>query len=130
MDFDEEMDSPCGFSEEKKYENYLQIIRTIHFIEHGERITEDWMEDNKNVILTWRDWIDNFTTLNAEVEDQLFRKKCRDAETIMQYLCHSIRSQKTFDPKTYLIFLHHLKYICDTLFSDDEMEQMMSMLSM
>jgi hypothetical protein len=130
MESDDEMDSPSGFTEEQKYQNYLQLIRAIRFIENRERITEDWMEDNKSTILRWRDWIEDFTTLNAEVEDETFRKKCRDAETIMQYLCHSIRTQKTFDPKTYLIFLHHVKYICDTLFTDAEMEEMMSMLSM
>ena len=128
-DDDDDMHSTTGFTDDQKYEHYLQVVRTIQLIESGTKITEDWMEENKWLILRWRDWINNFAVLNSEVEDEEFRKKCRDSETIIQYLCHSIHSQKTFDPKTYLIFLRHLKYICDSLFTDDEMEELMSMLS-
>lgn len=127
---DDDIDSTVGFTDEQKYEHYLQVVRTLQFIENNNNITEDWMEDNKWQILRWRDWIENFAIINLEIEDADFRKKCRDAETIIQYLCHSIHTQQTFDPKTYLIFLRHLKYICDTIFTDDEMGQLMSMLSM
>lgn len=127
---DDEVDEISGLTDKQKYQNYLQVVRTLKFVETGSRITEDWMEENKWLILRWRDWIENFAILNLEVEDEEFRKKCRDTETIIQYLCHSIHTQQTFDPKTYLIFLRHLKYICDTLFTDDEMEHLMSMLSM
>jgi len=127
---DDDIDSTMGLSEEQKYENYLQIIRNLQFIENDSRITEDWMEDNKWLILRYRDWIEDFTVVNSEIEDPEFRKKCRDTETILQYLCHSIHTQKTFDPKTYLILLRHLKYICESVFTDDEMEHLMSAMSL
>jgi chemotaxis regulatin CheY-phosphate phosphatase CheZ len=127
---DETMDTVSGYSDTEKYQNYMQIINALKHIETGQRITEDWMEDNKWLIEKWRDWIDDYSTINSDMQSRDFRKLCSETETIMQYLIRSIRSTKTFDVKVYTLLLRHMKKICDTIFSDKEMEDLMEMLSM
>lgn len=123
---EDDTDPYSGFTSSEKYANYMQIINVINFFESKSRITEDWMEDNLNIIEKWRDWIGDYSSLHPEVTDKVFRKACVEAETLIQYLIHSIRTTKTFDPKVYMFLANKMKSICDSMFSDDELDALMS----
>ena len=123
---DDMRDSYSGFSDNEKYANYMEIINTIKFFESNGHISEDWMEENKWRIEKWRDWISDYSDIHPEVTDKAFRKACSDAETVLQYLIQCIRSTKTFDTKVYFILLNKLKYICDSMFEEGELENLMS----
>lgn len=124
---DKEMDtdSYSGFTITEKYENYMQILYVINFFGSGGRVSEDWMQENMHLIEKWRDWIGDYSSLHPEVSDKVFRKACSDTETLIQYLVHSIRTTKTFDTKVYLVLANKLKYICDSMFEEGELETLM-----
>uniref|UniRef100_A0A6C0EQM6 Uncharacterized protein n=1 Tax=viral metagenome TaxID=1070528 RepID=A0A6C0EQM6_9ZZZZ len=124
------MDDVTGYSETEKYENYMQIIKTLEFIEKNGRITEDWMEENKAIIEKWRDMINDYSRLNPEITSKYFRKDCNDTEVLIQYLIASIRSTKTFDIKVYVILLQKMKAMCDHAYDDMEMNELMNGLSL
>ena len=117
-------------SENQKYRNYLEITESIEHIKNGSRITEDWMEENKEIILKWRDWIENYSLINPEVSDIDFRRKCADIEVLLQHLCSMIKYSNTFEVKIYAILLNYMKDICEYLFSDKELDELMAKMSM
>jgi hypothetical protein len=127
---DETMDTYSGYSDTEKYQNYMQIVNILKFFENNGHITEDWMEENKWIIERWRDWIDDYSVINAEVTETTFRKACTEAETLLSYLIKSIRTTKTFDTKVYRILATKIKYICDTLFTEDEMDELMNKMAL
>jgi hypothetical protein len=117
-------------TENQKFKNYLEITESIGHIKNGSRITEDWMEQNKEIILKWRDWIENYALINPEVNDRDFRKKCSDIEVLLQHLCSTIKYTKTFEVKIYAVLLNYMKEICEYLFSDNELDELMGNMSM
>jgi hypothetical protein len=127
---DDSMDTYSGYSPNERYRNYMQIVNTLKFFENNGHITEDWMEEHKSIIELWRDWIDDYSTINPEFTDKGFRKACCETETLISYLIRSIRTTKTFDTKVYYILVNKMKYICDSIFVDDEMEDLMSSMSL
>jgi hypothetical protein len=127
---DDSMDTYSGYSPNERYRNYMQIVNTLKFFENNGHITEDWMEEHRWIIELWRDWIDDYSTINPEFTDKGFRKACCEAETLISYLIRSIRTTKTFDTKVYYILVNKMKYICDTLFAEDEMEDLMGNMSL
>ena len=127
---DDTMDTYSGYSDNERYQNYMQIVNTLNFFENNGHITEDWMEENKWIIEKWRDWIDDYSQINSEVNEKAFRKACSEIETLISYLIKSIRATKTFDTKVYYILLQKMKYICDNLFTAAEMEELMNSMSL
>ena len=122
--------SDFELTEQEKHQNFLTILRTTQYLDDGGRITEDWMEDHKRLILQYREWINDYTDVNEEITEPSFRKCCRETETLLSHLCHSIWSQKTFDVKIYHIFMRHMKQIIETVNTDDEMADLLSMMKM
>lgn len=128
--YDDTMDTYSGYSDTEKYQNYMQIVNILKFFENNGHITEDWMEENKWIIEKWRDWINDYSEINAEVTEVSFRKACNEAETLISYLIKSIRTTKTFDTRVYHILVTKIKYICDTLFTEDEIEGLMNSMTL
>lgn len=93
-------------TDEEKYANYCRLLETIDFIEKGERVTEDWMEDNKHHIQAIRlAFPEGFQNVNPEIKDKEFRKLANETETIMNSLIVSIQYDKTFKVGHYYILL-------------------------
>jgi hypothetical protein len=118
-----------ALTDTQKYTNYIQLIKTIEFLDNRGRITEDWMEDNMRVILHYRELLPNFGALNEEVVDHVFRYKCDETEEMMRFNCETIRLHGTFDVKVYYAMMVNMKYICDSIFSEDELIQCMELLT-
>jgi hypothetical protein len=115
-----------NLTSEQRYRNYKLLLDTHEFFLNGGRITEDWLEEHKVYILRYRSWYSDYTTMNDEVEDENFRKICRDVETILSYLVMQIDKTNTYDPKVYKILNEYLKNMCECLFSDDELNELMN----
>ena len=115
-----------NLTSEQRYRNYKLLLDTNEFFLNGGRITEDWLEEHKVYILRYRSWYSDYTTMNDEVEDENFRKICRDVETILSYLVMQIDKTNTYDPKVYKILNEYLKNMCECLFSDDELNELMN----
>lgn len=116
-------------SDTQKHENYLQLINAIKYIEEGGRISEDWCEESKKYVRKWREWIPDFSEINEEREDNDFRKLCNETETIMKYIYGTILRTNYLDSKLYLLLLQHMKKILDMLEEDNELDNMLKMMS-
>ena len=124
------MEIESDFTDDQRYNHYLHIANTLNYLENNGRVTEDWVEENKRAILQWREWISDFTDINPEIEEEEFRKRAIQTETLMQYLCRSIKSTGTFDVKVYRILLTNMKYLCDWYAEGDDFAEMINMMSM
>lgn len=126
MELDEEM----PFTDAQKYQNFLKILETVRYLDDGGRITEDWVEESKELILMYREWIPDYSQVNPEITDLNFRKNGAEAETLLRLLCHSIATHKTFDVGIFHKFMRKMKVLVETVVSDDELTTLLSMMSM
>jgi len=118
-----------ALTDTQRYTNYNQLVKTIEFLDKRGRITEDWMEDHKKLILNYRQWLPNFGVINEDVTDHEFRFRCEETEEMMRFNCESIRLHGTFDPRVYHSMVKNMKYICDTIYSEEELIQCMELLT-
>lgn len=112
-----------------KYENYCRLQRTVTFLTNGGRVTEEWMEEHRRHILKYREIIPNYAEVNQDTDDMEFRKIARETEVLLSNLVESIRVNRFFNVRFYLIFNQHMVKLCAYFFSDDELELCMSKLS-
>lgn len=120
MESDDEM-----LSEVERNKNYLSLVNAAKHIENGERITEDWIYEQKRRVEQWREWIPDFSLINEEREDAEFRRLCINTETIMRYLLAS-----GFNVKTYLLLLQNMLKIIDMIEADENLEGLFENLRM
>jgi hypothetical protein len=125
-----EVDIEMPLSDEQKHRNFLKILGTVRYLDDGGRITEDWMVENTNLIIMYREWISDYSQVNEEISEPTFRKCCVDTETLLRQLCHSIQTRKTFDLKIYHMFMQKMKQIVEAVISDDELSDLLSIMSM
>ena len=116
------------FTDAQRLANYAAIQRALDTIQSG-HITPEWVLEQNQRILEYRAWIPDYTVVNADIDESGFRKCCRDAEVLLQHLCFSVRSVGHFDVRVYQIFLQNIKTVIDTTYDDDELADMMGMLS-
>ena len=128
-DSDSEPENEELFTDEQKTEHWLQVYNAIKFLENDGRITEDWMEEQKYHILKWRDWIPNFSTLNPDIEDSVFRSRCTYAENTIQQLVLMIRETHRFDPNVYLLLLKSIEYIRASVTTVDDISEWIASMS-
>jgi hypothetical protein len=130
---DEDMLSPDvveyhrKLANEQKYKNYEDMVNTIKFLEHGGDLTQDWIQEHKERILKYRSWIPNFANLHSEIESEEFRVKCWETEVVIQQLCNTIN--EAFNVDLYLNLITNMKYICDSVFTDKELEELFVLMS-
>ncbi len=118
------------FTPEEKHKNFLKILETNQYLDGNGRVTEDWVEEHKKLILQYREWIPDYSRINEEIEGPAFRKICSQTETLLSQLYHSIVTTGTFNVRVYHIFIRHMKQILDEVFTDDQMAELLSMLNM
>ena len=107
---EEEYDPP----EAERHLHYRQIVETIAYINSQEfRLTEDWLEEHKRRILMYREWFPNYNLVDPEVEDETFRRKCQETETLMAQLADCVKRRTMFPVKFYLLLLEHMKWVID-----------------
>ena len=112
------------------HENYLRLLNTIKEIESNSRLTEDWFEEHKHHILKYRDTFPNFRKVNEEMEDAEFRRKADETETILANLIHELQSRKTFTAKTYLLLNKRMKELCELIWGEDELLEMLGRMAL
>jgi len=96
-------------TDEQKYSNYCRLVETIRFIESGGRRTEDWMEDHKKVIQSYRDAFPNsFRAMNPEIKDKEFRTLAEQSDVLINNLLTTIHYEKTFNVDHYHKLLQRL----------------------
>jgi len=112
------------------YDNYLRMVETIEELENKIRITEDWYEEHKQHILKYREVFPNFQKVNEDLQDSEFRKKANETEIILSNLVNEIHTQGTFNVKLYLILNKHLKTMCEIIYGEDQLLEMLEKMRM
>jgi len=125
----EDEEDTCEDIYSNPYENYCRLKRTVTFITNGGRVTEEWMEEHRRHILKYHEIFPNFSQTNQEIEDPEFRKTAHEAETLLANLVQSIRVNRFFNVKFYLMLNQHMIKLCEYIFTEDELEFCMSKLS-
>ena len=111
------------------YNNYLRLLNTIHSLENSVRFTEDWYEEHKRHILKYREIFSNYALINEDITDPVFRKLADETETLLSNLVHDIKIRNTFSLKIYLLLNKHLKELCDLIYGEDELMNLLNELS-
>lgn len=111
------------------YENYCRLQRTVTFLTNGGRVTEEWMEEHRLHILKYHEMFPNFSQTNQEIRDPDFRKTAQEAEVLLANLIQSIRVNRFFIVRFYLMLNQHMIKLCQHIFTEDELELCMSKLS-
>lgn len=111
------------------YNNYLRLLNTIHSLENSVRFTEDWYEEHKRHILKYREIFSNYALINEDITDPKFRKLADETETLLSNLVHDIKIRNTFSLKIYLLLNKHLKELCDLIYGEDELMNLLNELS-
>jgi hypothetical protein len=122
------MDIEYNYDDSQKHANYCVLLRTVEFAKNNGRITEDWMEEHKSLIMQYREWIADYSRVNEEIQEASFRKTCYDTETLISCLVSSIKATGSFDPKIYIMLVKHLIKICDATFAEDDLNACLEMM--
>jgi hypothetical protein len=118
------MDEEHDYTYSSPEVNYCRVIETIRELEGEFRITEDWVEEHKGHIFKYREVFEDFTKVNEEVENEEFRQKAYEAELLIRNIIHEINVNGTINLKFYLILNKHLKYMCESVWSEEELSNM------
>lgn len=110
------------------HENYLRLLTTIKEIESGVRLTEDWFEEHKQHILKYREVFPNFRKVNEDMHDQEFRTKANETETVLSNLVNEIQSRNIFTTKVYLLLNKRMKELCEIIWGEDELLEMLGQM--
>lgn len=93
----------------QRYSNYCNLVETIKFIEQGGRITEDWIEHHKGVLIQYRAaFPSSFLIMNSEIKDKEFRKIAQEADVLINSLMTSVYYEKTFKVGQYHMLLKRM----------------------
>ena len=112
------------FDEERRQQNYAILINTISFLENDGRITEDWMEENKDRITLYRECFEDFTKINPEIQDPRFRAIAEETEVIMSWLYMEVIRNHTFTVSIFLELNRHLMALITGLCDDSDLSNM------
>jgi len=110
--------------------NYLRLVETIQTLEAGVRLTEDWYEEHKQHILTYRKEFPNFSNINEDFEDSEFRTKAKEVELVLNSLVREVKMKTLFNTKTYLILNKLLKEMCELIWTQEELSEILGKMSM
>jgi len=96
-------------TDDQKYSNYVRLLETIKYIGEGNRITEDWMDEQMLIIQGYKIAFPlSFRVLNPEIKDKEFRIKAEQADVLLNSLITSIQHEKTFKVGHYYMLLQRL----------------------
>ena len=112
------------YNDEEKQANYMFLQAAIQHVQQGKRITEDWMEEQKEMILIYRDFWPDMTCLNPDIRDFRFRAQAVEAETLLTLLYEEICETSTFSVDTYHVFNMCVDKMADMFLEDEDVSKM------
>lgn len=119
-----------NLSIQRPEENYRELVATIEFLNSKKRITEDWMEEHKQIIFKYREAFPNVAQANEEVKDREFRNIANQAELLLADLMREIKLTRYFTVEDYYHLCMCFYKLCHILYTEDELEQMMNSMSL
>lgn len=107
------------------YDNYLRVLDTILVLESEEHLGEDWYYEHILLIAKYRDVFRNFNDVNTEIDNIDFRRYANESEDILSHLINEISIDRMFTLDKYLTLNRNLKYMCEFIYEEDELTEML-----
>jgi len=117
------------YTDDEKYSNYNHVIDVIKHIKTGQRITEDWMQAEIGWIRTIRDFYSDMSRLNPEIVDKRWRAMAEECELVLSELIWEINETGNFPIALCLRLHENIKKMFDFQLTDDEIEMLMSRMT-
>ena len=114
------------YSDEQKMRNYAMLMNALQHYETRQRVTEDWMEDHKTMIVRIRDFYPNISLANLDIQDRQFRNIADDSEMILSHLISEIQTDKTFTIDLYYKLCKNIKKMFELALQVDDLSELLS----
>lgn len=114
------------YTQEQKENHYTTLLDTVRHYETRQRITEDWMEEHKKMILRIREYYSNISLANLDIQDRQFRALADDTELILSHLVHEIQTEKTFTVDMYYKMCRNLKKLVEIAWQVDDLSDLLN----
>ena len=111
--------------EEKAY-NYDMLLGALKHYETGSRVTEDWMERHKRMILRIREYYTDVSLANLDIQDKQFRALAEDTELILSHLAYEIQTERTFTVDMYYKLCRNLKHMFEIALQVDDLSDLLN----
>jgi len=111
-------------------ENYRRLVSTIEYLNSKKRITEDWMEEHKQVIFEYRNAFPDLSKANEEVKDRDFRNIATKGELLLADLIREIKRTSFFTIEDYYELCMCFYKMCQYLYTDDELNAMLESMKL
>jgi hypothetical protein len=112
------------YTDEEKAKNYAMLVDALRCYTTRERITEDWMEEHKKLILRVRDYYTNVSLANLDIQDRQFRSLADDTELILCHLVYEIQTERTFTVDMYYKLCRNLKRMFEIALQVDDLSEL------
>ena len=117
-----------GYTDAQKNENHNHVLTVIEHYYAGGRITEDWIEEQKEFIMTIRDFFGNMEKMNLECQDKRFRALAEECELLLNHLIEEISETMTFTVDIYYRLNLNIQTMIEIKCEDEELCDLMSEL--
>ena len=114
------------YTDEEKANNYGMLLGALRCYETGSRVTEDWMEEHKRMILRIRDYYTNVSLANLDIQDRQFRALADDTELILSHLVYEIQTERTFTVDMYYKLCRNLKGMFEIALQVDDLSELLN----
>jgi hypothetical protein len=115
-----------NLSIQRPEDNYRRLVATIDHFNQKRRITEDWIEEHKKIILEYRRVFPDVSKSNEEVTDRVFRSVATKAELLLSDLIREIKLTRSFNWNDYYELCVCFHKMCELLYTEDELTAMMN----
>ncbi len=116
----------ADYTDEEKAKNYAMLVDALRCYATRQRITEDWMEEHKKLILRVRDYYTNVSLANLDIQDRQFRALADDTELILCHLVYEIQTERTFTVDMYYKLCRNLKRMFEIALQVDDLSELLN----
>ena len=114
------------YTDEQKANNYVMLLDAVRHYETRQRITEDWMEEHKTMILRIRGYYSNVSLANPDLQDKQFRALADDTELILSHLIYELQTERTFTVDMYYKLCRNMKKMFEIACQVDDLSELLN----
>jgi len=114
-------------SEFKNSERFLEILRALSHMKNG-IITDQWVSEQIEQIHEYRQFCDDFSIIEADIEDSEFRTSATNVESFLRELCYDLCFSRPFRVDKYFQMMTNMEVMCRSFITDYEMLECMNKL--
>jgi len=115
-----------NMDDNERDQNYQTLLDTEEYLRMEKRITEDWVEMQKNLIRKYRDYFSDFSQVHQEYQDTDYRALATLIEQQFSLIYSFVVKGWSLDITLYYEFTKNFIRLVNYTFSEIEMENELS----